>query len=401
VVLSGLAVALAANAARAQTPEGTVITNIAVVSWTDANGNTYTPDSASVQVTVGFAAGIDVIAALASVTPATPSVDDTLSFDIGNIGNGTDSVTVSEAITDPNSVISVTAYRFNSTNYGSLAALNAVLAGTAIAAGNSITIQVIYDVAADKGGLSATYQLTGTSRRDNGVSDADQTTINPPESLAVSVTPDGGQNLQLLPSNGTNYTFQFTVTNDGDGTEDFDLRALFVDASDIAIVSVDGVAGDSTRITLAPTASQNIDVVYSVLDVAAGTQDTVYLRARSVTGPGTAADSGFADLTVIRPALTITKEACDDSQVCPLAGNPVPGDYIQYRVRVTNNGTAAASSVVVTDDLPTAYVTFDSTSQDGNWSSISYSAPTVTANLSGTLAGGGGTAYFWIRVRIN
>ncbi|HLG05379.1 MAG TPA: hypothetical protein VI383_04445, partial [Gemmatimonadales bacterium] len=65
-----------AAAVRAQTPEGTVITNTATVSFTDANGNSYTPVSASVNVTVAFQAGIDLTGS-ASVAPASPSTADT------------------------------------------------------------------------------------------------------------------------------------------------------------------------------------------------------------------------------------------------------------------------------------------------------------------------------------
>ena len=401
LLMTGLAVAFAAPIAGAQTPENTVITNIAVVNWTDANGNTYTPDSASVNVTVGFAAGIDVIAGAASVAPAPGSTGNTITFDIDNIGNGTDSVTVGENIS-VGGIITVTGYQIDGgPTLADMTALNSSLAGTAIStgAGNGITITVIYDVANGVGGQSTVYTLTATSRRDNTATDSDQTSIDPPEAVAVAVTPDGGQNLQLLPSNGANYTFTYSVQNNGDGPEDFDLRALFVDATDIAIVSVNGIAGDSTQISLASGASTTIDVIYSVLDVPAGTQDTVYLRARSVTGPGAAADSGFADLTVIRPSVTITKAAWEDDKSGPLAGNPVPGDFIQYRIEVANNGSAAASSVVVTDDLP-AEVTYDSTTDDGNWSSITFADPRVTANLSGTLAAGN-SAVFWIRVQIN
>ena len=108
---------------------------------------------------------------------------------------------------------------------------------------------------------------------------------------------------------------------------------------------------------------------------------------------------GFADLTVIRPAVTITKAAYEDDQSGPLAANPVPGDFFQYRIEVTNNGTANATSVVVTDDLP-AELTFDSTSDDGNWGAITFADPTVTAPLSGPLTPGN-SAVFWIRVQVN
>jgi len=53
-------VAIAIAPAAGQTSEGTVITNTATVHWTDANGNTYTPASDAVSVTVGFQAGLSV-----------------------------------------------------------------------------------------------------------------------------------------------------------------------------------------------------------------------------------------------------------------------------------------------------------------------------------------------------
>src|SRR3954469_18419790 len=64
--------ASARSAGAQATPAGTVITNTASASYTDANGNTYTAATASVSVTVGFAAGVDVTSP-ASVSPASPS----------------------------------------------------------------------------------------------------------------------------------------------------------------------------------------------------------------------------------------------------------------------------------------------------------------------------------------
>src|SRR5690348_3357675 len=124
VVMALAIMALAAPTLRAQspTPEGTVITNTATVSFTDANGNTYSAVNASVSVTVGFVAGVDVAGA-ASVTPASPSSNNSLTFTIQNMGNGTDHVQVAENISVA-SVISVTSYVFNATSYASIAALN-------------------------------------------------------------------------------------------------------------------------------------------------------------------------------------------------------------------------------------------------------------------------------------
>ena len=149
VVLLGSLSLLGGAAVRAQTPEGTVITNTATVSFTDANGNSYTPVSASVNVTVAFQAGIDLTGS-ASVAPASPSPADTLAFTYQNIGNGNDSLRVTENISVAG-VITVTGYRVNATTYVTLAALNTALSGILVAQDGTLLIKVIYDVAAGKG----------------------------------------------------------------------------------------------------------------------------------------------------------------------------------------------------------------------------------------------------------
>ncbi len=199
-------VALIAVTARvvAQTPEGTVITNTATATYTDANNNAYTPVTGSVSVTVGFTAGVAVTANTPSPTPASPSTADTLDFTVANAGNGNDSVTISQNISVAG-VISVTGYRYSGTTYASLAALNAALAGASIAQGGSITVKVVYDVASNKGGVNTVYTLTATSRRTPATSGNAASSITPSQTHAVAVTPDGGQNVQRLP--GNNYSF--------------------------------------------------------------------------------------------------------------------------------------------------------------------------------------------------
>ena len=382
------------------TPEGTVITNTATVSWTDANSNSYTPVNGSVNVTVGFGGGVDVIAAAATAGPASPSTADTLTFDIVNVGNGTDSVSVSESISDA-TVITVTGYRYGVTTYGTLAALNSALAGVSMAVNDTINVKVVYDVASNKGGTPSTYTLTGTSRRDNTKSDNDATTVTPGLTVGVAVTPDGGQNVQKLPSNGTNYTFTFTVTNNSNGVESFDLLGSSPGSAVITLVSVNGVAGDSTRISsVAAGASQNIDVVYSVADVAAGSADTLNLKARAVSD-GTTNDDGYADLTVIKASISITKQAYRDDQTTLLGGGDTvaPGEFIQYKITVTNNGGADATSVHVDDLLPSE-VTYNTATGDAAGWTFTESAGDVDADLSGSLAASA-SRYFWIRVQIN
>ena len=144
LTLIAMALLAVATEARAQTPEGTVITNTATATYTDANGNAYAPVTGSVSVTVGFKAGVTVTANTPSPAAASPSTADTMTFTVSNIGNGTDSMSIADAISVPG-VITVTGYRFGATTYGTLAALNGALASAAIAQGGSIVIKVVFN----------------------------------------------------------------------------------------------------------------------------------------------------------------------------------------------------------------------------------------------------------------
>jgi uncharacterized repeat protein (TIGR01451 family) len=140
--------------------------------------------------------------------------------------------------------------------------------------------------------------------------------------------------------------------------------------------------------------------VYSVDNVAAGSTDNVVLTATS-TGNVGVSDAGFADLTVIRPALAMAKAAYRDDQTTLIGAGDVvtPGEYIQYKITVTNGGAAAASLVQITDAMP-GNVTYQSASGDAAGWTFGFGSGTVTADLTGLLAVAG-TRFIWIRVRIN
>ncbi len=385
------------TAAYGQTSEGTVIANTANVSYDDANGNNYASGPVTANVTVGHAAGIAVVAAQPTATPVSPSTLNTMVFNVNNIGNGTDSVSVSEIITD--ALLTVTNFFFNAATYVDITALNVALADTAIAAGGTAVITVEYSIASDKGGEPSTYTLTGTSRRDGTATDNDLTLVTPALTGTVATTPDGAQTLTHLPSNGANYTFQFTVTNNQTGADDFNLLVTSPGSPVITIVSVNGVGGASTTITVAAGAFQNIDVEYTVAGTAAD-QDTLYLAATSVAN-GATNDQGFADMTVIEADLAITKVAYRNDQSTLIgAGLVLPGEFIQYLVTVTNNGGATASAVLVTDNLP-GTLTYDSATNDvGTWV-VGGSGNNRTFTLSPTTLAPAASASFWIRASIN
>ncbi len=188
-----------------------------------------------------------------------------------------------------------------------------------------------------------------------------------PAGGAATVTPDGGQNLTRLPSNGTNYSFTFTLTNSGSGADGFDLLASHPNAA-ITIVSVNGAAGDSTRLaSLAAGAAQTIAVVYSIGGVAAGSVDTLCLLGRPVIVPA-ASNAGVADLTVIRPSVTLSKT------VTP-AGSPPPGTELAYAITLTNAGSEDAAGLVSVDSVST-HLQFK----------VGSAASTLPAGVSATVA---------------
>lgn len=393
-----------AGAAQAQaqspTPEGTVIRNIASVTFTDANSNAYAAVADTVDVTVGFAAGVDVTGP-ASASPASGSTGNTLTYQIHNDGNGADSVTVSSSAT----LATITGYVYNSTSYANLGLLNAALAAASIASGDSIAVDVVYDIPAGSGGLTGDVTLTATSRRDGGSADSQVTNLTVGETIAVAVLPDGGQNVQQLPNSGSvpTYSQDLVVRNDGDGSEDFDLVASNANPAVItSIVSVNGNAGTTATITnLAAGDSVIVPVVY-VLANSPGSADTLTLAATSVSD-GTTTDSGFIDITVIAPAFSIAKAVFRDDGTTPIAGadRVVPGEFIRYRITVSNTGTAEAASVHVDDTLPAQLTHIANLDPSGyGWTFSADGTSDVDADYPGALASGA-TAEFWIRAQVN
>lgn len=394
----GALFALGAGRASAQapTPEGTVISNTATASFTDANGNTYTDVTASVDVTVGFLAG-PTVSIGGTTTPASPSSGSIVTLTITNNGNGTDQFSVAGAA---DAGLTITGYDYNGTVYATAALLNAALAGDDVVMGASIAIDVVYDVAAGQGGSPLDIDLTATSVRDAGSSDAGTITITPVAGYAVTVTADAAS-VDNLPSNGGNESITFTVENTGTLGETFDLAASLAGAGNLVIVSVNGTGGSASTVTIASGSTANITVVYTVNDVPAGTSDGITLTATSQVDAANASDSDATTINVERPVLAMTKRAFRDDQTTEITGadEVLPGEFIQYRVDLTNNGGANAVSVEVSDPLAASLI-YDSATGDtpADWT-IGEAAGTVTATLDVALAPGA-TRTFWIRVQV-
>ena len=95
------------------------------------------------------------------------------------------------------------------------------------------------------------------------------------------------------------------------------------------------------------------------------------------------------------------KLAYRDNQSTLLGGGDtvLPGEFIQYKVTVTNDGSATASSVQVTDNLPATLTYISSLNDVGSWT-FSGAGNNRTADLDTTLAPAA-TVSFWIRAQVN
>ncbi|MCH8936325.1 MAG: DNRLRE domain-containing protein, partial [Gemmatimonadetes bacterium] len=170
---------------------------------------------------------------------------------------------------------------------------------------------------------------------------------------AVDVTLDGVDSLPRLPSNGTAYSYKYTVTNNSSVIDDFDLFGFPGDTL-ATFLTVDSITGpnvtqgavlDSARVTgIAAGASDSAFVWYTVANVAAGTLDSLYLNGRSIRNTAVS-DPGSVFIQVIKPNMTMVKAVSPN-------GTQLPGTDLTYTVTITNDGSDDAVSAVIVDSLP-------------------------------------------------
>lgn len=210
------------------------------------------------------------------------------------------------------------------------------------------TVTVWYTIAADTDGNIDTLYLRGRSISDTAQSDLGWIEIEY-ETMAFTVTPDGADTLQLMPTGtATSSSYKFTITNSSTLSETFDLLAF-----DGAVLTVDSITGpnvsggspgDSARTgAIAASAEDSAFVWFTVSVGTAGALDSLYLMGRSVGDPS-ATDSGWVFVELLQPDLLTSKVANPN-------GTQPPGTDLTYTLTITNNGTADGVNVVTVDSL--------------------------------------------------
>ena len=256
---------------------------------------------------------------------------------------------------------------------------------------------------------TATYQdATGTSRTTS--SNLVQTTVSQVKSFTL--TADGAKTA----APGQTVYYPHTITNTGNGTDTYALNApttggaftptglaYYIDANG------DGVPDNSTPITSTgpiPAGTQFKYVVAGVIPASAtaGQTGTIVVSAAD-TGTNTASNTDTT--TVANSVINVTKSLSSTSGPSP-SGTP-----ITVTLSYTNSGTAAASSVALTDALPSG-MTYVANS--GRWSAsgttalsdgvggdpagINYTVTgsTVSATITSVGAGVSGNVTFQINI---
>jgi uncharacterized repeat protein (TIGR01451 family) len=166
----GAALLLAAADLRAQaTPAGTVISSAAQATFQDPGGQSFTVSSNTVNIVVGQVAGVDLTPP--RVSTADPGKVVAFPHTLQNIGNGTDSFTVS---TRSSTGWPVTVYRDANGNGALDPGESAVSGPVALAMGASTALIVAVNVPglANVRGLTDTVDVVVTSRFDPAAADS-------------------------------------------------------------------------------------------------------------------------------------------------------------------------------------------------------------------------------------
>lgn len=168
---AALLLSSAADLQAQATPAGTLISSTSQATFQDQDGQSFTVLSNTVQIVVGQVAGVDLTPP--RVSTGDPGVTVVLSHTLQNIGNGTDSFTVSVR---SSTGWPVTVYRDANAN-GSLDSGDQPVAGPltlAMGATSALLVAVNVPGLANVRGLTDSIEVISTSRFDPTVADSVQ-----------------------------------------------------------------------------------------------------------------------------------------------------------------------------------------------------------------------------------
>jgi large repetitive protein len=313
------------------------------------------------------------LAVTKNVDVSHPDVGDNVTYTIVAGNNGPDdatSVTVTDALPAGLSFVSATpsagSYASNTWTIGDLDN------------GDTATLTLVATVD-DLGSIANTAVIDGTEYDPVLANNTDTATIDQLVDIAVTKTVD-----DATPNVGTIATFTVTVTNSGPSTatgvviNDSAPTGLTFIAFNPSQGSYSDASGDWTIGAIAPSGSVTATVQALVTG---STTMTNTAAVADVDEPqsSTANDSDSATVTPPHADLAIVKTVD--------VARPDVGDADSFTITLTNNGSATATHVAVTDQLPAGLTYTDSTASQGSYDDTSgvWTVGTLASGASATL----------------
>jgi len=265
---------------------------------------------------------------------------------------------------------------------------------------------------------TATYTDNGGNQRT-----VTSNTVETVVQQVAGVTVSSGLNKSVSP--GGTVTYPHTITNNGNGSDSFNLTAVDADNGNFDITNANieiypdadgnGVPDNNTPITSTPNinAGDSYGFIISANMPASATDgqfEDIGLTASSVFDQNEG-NTPPAQATATNKA-TIAEDAVIDVQKSVSTSTAQPTDEVTFTLTFSNNGNADGTNLEITDPIPSGltYVAGSGNwsgsgsaltdAADGNENGITYeydnsgSQPTITAVISQLNAGASGTLEF-------
>jgi uncharacterized repeat protein (TIGR01451 family) len=378
----------------AGTPSGTTISDTDSVS-SGVNDTNLANNTATVNTLVAIPSSAD-ISVTNSAAPSTvaPSANITYTQSITNNGpSAATTVSFTEAVPTNTTFVSLTkpgTWSCSTPAVGATGTVTCSISSLASGANGAFSLVAKVDAGVATGTVISDTDMGSSAVTDPNSSNNSATanvTVAGATQADMAVTMTDSPNPVLA---GANITYTAVVTNNGPATATTvtavdTIPANTTFSSDTVPAGWTCVVNATTVSCSNPSMAANASSTFTfIFTVTAGTAPgTVIVNSitvgSAVSDPTAANNTATTNTNVTSPSqadLSISKSASPD---------PVnQGDTLVYSITVANNGPAAATSVVMTDPLPSA-VTYQSSS--ATQGTCSQASGTVTCNI-GTMSNG-------------
>jgi uncharacterized repeat protein (TIGR01451 family) len=393
------------------------LTNTANVTQSDQ----YDPDTANNQssatVTPGAAPADLTVTKTDTPDPVLAGNNITYTITVSNVGgSAATSVSLTDAVPTNTTFVSLaqdtgTAFSCSNPGVGNTGNVNCTIATLAAAASAQFTLVVKVDSNTTTGtsiSNTATASMTATDPTTGNNSATATTLVNVQTDVAVVKTDSPDPVVA-----GGNLTYSITVSNNGPS-----------DAQSVSLT--DAVPTNTTFVSFAqntgqafnctsPSAGSTGTVTCSIATLSGGTSATftMIVNVNAATAGGTTI-TNTASVSTTTPdsnsgndsstATSTVQQAASADLVVTKTDSPDPvnaGSNITYTITVTNNGPDAASSLTLTDTVPTD-TTFVSLSTPSGWNCTAPSAGgTGTINCTRATQAFNESSVFTLTVNVN